>query len=81
MNDIFDCGLNKDGLIKDHFGHQRFWNIDKMCDALFNSVHYRNGVGVSTLLEDRKIHRTLTVNPNDAGLDLRSVLGMSYVAD
>ena len=48
---------------------------------VLDPIDNRNGVGVATLLEDRQINRSLTVDPHNVVLNLVSIFGVAHVLD
>ncbi len=48
--------------------------------ARLDAVDHRDGVDVAALLENGQVDRALAIDPHDAGLDLRGVLGRADVA-
>ena len=49
-----------------------------MGQGCFNSIHYRNGVGISSLLQNRQIDRTLPVHSDNVVLELLGILSCLF---
>ncbi len=69
LNEVFDGGFDEHGLVEDHGGLERGWDVDQILDGGFHAVHDGDGVAVAALLEDGHIDGTLAIDADDIGLD------------
>src|SRR5678816_3987809 len=56
-------------------------SIHQVAHDVTHAIYYRDGVSVTTLLEDGCVDRALSVHPHHAGKDLASVLSVRDIAD
>ena len=81
VNQVLDRVADKDGLVEDDFGHQLLWHVDQVGDRLLDPVDHRDRVRIAALFHHRQIDRGLPVDPDDVGLDFRSILGVADISD
>ena len=81
MQQVLDRHLHERRLIKHHLRHQLFGYIDQLRQRVPDSVDHRNRVAVSTLLQNRQIHRPLPIHAHNVRLNLLRILRMPDIAD